>query len=128
MINLFQSVDFVSHSGLNLTWKIECDAISDEEWKTLAKMIREYETSDWKTVVGIPRGGMKLANALDIYSTNNSKDPILIADDVYTTGRSFRDFSNNFPNDKLLKWCIFARNPIKGDEKTLFTMPTKENI
>ena len=42
-IDLFQTVDFISHAGLPLTWKIECDALSDDEWKTIAKMIREYE-------------------------------------------------------------------------------------
>ena len=27
--HLFQSIDFTSHSGLDLSWKIEMDALSD---------------------------------------------------------------------------------------------------
>jgi hypothetical protein len=122
-MDLFQSVDFISHSGLHLTWKIECDAISEEEWKTFAKIVREYESKPWSEVLGIPRGGVKFAKALDEYSTHNTNHPLLIADDVYTTGRSFRDFSKNITDKELIKWCVFARNPIKElDIKALFTL------
>ena len=38
-MDLFQSVNFKSHSGLNLTWKIECDALDKEEWQCIARMI-----------------------------------------------------------------------------------------
>ena len=31
-IDLFQKINFISHAGLPLTWKIECDAISPDEW------------------------------------------------------------------------------------------------
>ena len=46
--NLFTSGDFISHAGLPLKWKIECDAIRPEEWETLAQMIMEYETMPFK--------------------------------------------------------------------------------
>ena len=64
--NLFTSGDFISHAGLPLKWKIECDAIRPEEWDCLAQMIMEYEKSPFRTVTGIPRGGMSLASALDL--------------------------------------------------------------
>ena len=32
-MNLFQKVDFKSSAGLDLSWKIECDAITDDEWE-----------------------------------------------------------------------------------------------
>ena len=31
-MDLFQKVDFISHAGLPLKWKIECDAIKPQEW------------------------------------------------------------------------------------------------
>ena len=40
-MNLFQSVDFKSHAGLDLSWKIEMDALEDEEWVTISQMILE---------------------------------------------------------------------------------------
>jgi hypoxanthine phosphoribosyltransferase len=91
-MDLFQSVNFISHAGIPMTWKIECDAISPQEWVTLAQMIKEHEHRPWQKAVGIPRGGVALGEALDAYSTGNPNDPILIADDVYTTGTSFREF------------------------------------
>ena len=42
-VDLFQTLDFRAHSGEQLTWKIECDALSTAEWDTLAAMIYEYE-------------------------------------------------------------------------------------
>ena len=41
-IDLFQKEDFKSHAGLDLTWKIEMDALSFEEWKCIAHMIMEH--------------------------------------------------------------------------------------
>ena len=39
---LFQIGDFISHAGLPLKWKIECDAISKSGWDALACMIMQY--------------------------------------------------------------------------------------
>jgi hypothetical protein len=124
--NLFEAGEFTSHAGLKLAWKIECDAIRPEEWLTLAQMIREYEAQPWSRAVGIPRGGVALGRALDKYSTGNPNDPVLIADDVYTTGTSFREYKAEFYADTAtLQWCVFARNPTAGRTKALFTMPAK---
>ena len=35
-IDLFQKVDFKSHSGLDLSWKIEMDALTPNEWDCIA--------------------------------------------------------------------------------------------
>ena len=64
-MNLFQLGNFVSHAGNELEWKIECDALTDDDWECLAKMISEKTV--FGTVYGIPRGGTKLANALQKY-------------------------------------------------------------
>ena len=51
---LFTVGDFISHAGLPLKWKIECDAISPEQWSALATMIMDYQTEPFSKVVGIP--------------------------------------------------------------------------
>ena len=43
MIKLFQIGDFISHAGFKLPWKIECDALSKDEWRALALMIMDYQ-------------------------------------------------------------------------------------
>ena len=87
MSKLFQSVDFKSHSGLELTWKIECDALSDPEWFTIKKMIMEY-SPPFREAVGIPKGGVKLGDLLNEHATGNEEDPVCIVDDVVATGGS----------------------------------------
>ncbi len=123
--NLFESGEFISHAGLKLNWKLECDAIKPEEWHVLAKMIKEYEHQPWQKAVGIPTGGWALGNALDKYSTGNPNDPILIADDVYTTGTSFREYMiEHYPDDETICWAVFARDIVSGPINVLFQMPS----
>ena len=129
MIDLFQQSNFKSHAGLDLTWKIECDAISDAEWDCFAKMIVEIETRQFSEVLGIPRGGIKLQNALQKYVSGNCADPVLIVDDVWTTGTSFREFTEigiiqSLTEDKgWFGWCIFARTLASHNVTALFQMP-----
>lgn len=131
-MDLFQQCDFVSHAGLHLKWKIEMDALSDEEWETCATMIMEHQKRPFYKAVGIPRGGVKLADALNKYASGDSADFPLICDDVYTTGTSFREFINkNYPTwTKGMghRWVVFARKPSYENDfvKALFTMPTLE--
>ena len=125
--NLFTSGDFISHAGLPLKWKIECDAIRPEEWETLAQMIMEYETMPFREVSGIPTGGMALASALDKYKSPDADDFVLVVDDVWTTGMSMKDhIKENYPSyikAKVKKWVVFARRPPDDGTKALFTMP-----
>lgn len=118
-MNLFQLGKFVSHAGNELEWKIECDALTDEDWDCLAKMIAEK--TEFGSVYGIPRGGTKLANALEKYK--NPKSIIhLVVDDVWTTGKSMREVMK--PGD--LGFVVFARQRIQFDSdyytRALFTM------
>ena len=119
-------MNFISHAGLPMTWKIECDAISPDEWNCLARMIRENEPQNWQKAVGIPRGGCPLGEALDEYSTGVSTDPVLIADDVYTTGMSQKVFKEEHYKDiATIQWVVFSREPTVGKVKALFTMPNR---
>ena len=88
---LFDDTEFISHAGLNLGWKIEMDALYTDDWRCLAKMIMEYETRPFREAVGIPRGGVRLGQMLNEYATGNPEDPILIVDDVYTTGATLNE-------------------------------------
>ena len=127
-IELFQSQNFKSHSGLDLNWKIECEALSDPEWFTISKMIMEV-TPPFREVVGIPRGGVKLAALLNEFATDNEKDPICIVDDVLTTGKSMEDFLSQHHQRKLwpvaIGWVVFARIQTPDWVQALFQMPER---
>ena len=124
---LFQDGDFTSHAGLPLTWKLECDAIHPSEWKTIAKMIMDYQIGPFYKAEGIPRGGVSLATALQKYIDPNADDIGLVVDDVWTTGTSFRDYIKEKHPEKLHnqihRWVIFARRPTDDGVRALFTMP-----
>src|ERR1700722_3264701 len=83
-VSLFTDGEFVAHSGVTLPFKIDCDALTDADIATLAKEISRR--TKFSVVVGIPRGGLRLAAALEQYCQPSA--PVLIADDVLTTGRS----------------------------------------
>ena len=122
---LFKSVDFKSHSGLELKWKIECDALSDPEWFTISQMIMEISVP-FKEAIGIPRGGTKLGSLLNQYGTGKRKDPILLVDDVLTTGESMKQFKTKrswrYPSD-YIGWVVFARTKTPKWVTALFQMP-----
>lgn len=82
-MSLFTLGNFRSHSGEILQWKIECDALTLGDWDCAAVMIAELVDS-FSSVEGVPRGGLKLANALKKYT--HTSGPLLIVDDVLTTG------------------------------------------
>ena len=126
-MNLFQEIDFVGHSGDNLHWKIECDALSDSDWKCLAFMISEHEPRPLQAAIGIPRGGVKLGIYLNEYSTQNPKHPYLICDDVLTTGGSMNEYKDKyFSKYDCFGWVIWNRGKFENIDwvKSLFTMHT----
>ena len=124
--DLFQSINFKSHSGLDLNWKIECEGLSYLEWFTISKMIMEV-TLPFRKAVGIPEGGIKLANLLNEHATENMNDPICIVDDVLTTGNSMEDFLEKYrqknPYD-YIGWVVFARGKCPNWVTALFQMPS----
>ena len=124
--HLFQSIDFKSHSGLDLSWKIEMDALSDPEWFTIKKMIIEL-TPPFKEAVGIPQGGTKLGDLLNEHGTGKEEDPICIVDDVLTTGESMEYFLTQYQRNRrpftVIGWVVFARGQCPGWVTSLFQMP-----
>ena len=126
MIELFQKVDFKSHSGLDLTWKIEMDALSHGEWECIAQMIMEL-TPPFKEAIGIPRGGNILGKLMNKHGTGKREDPICIVDDVLTTGGSMNEFrtKRQWRNpSKYIGGVVFARSQPPDWVTALFQMPS----
>ena len=126
-MDLFQSVNFKSHSGLNLTWKIEMDALSEQDWFTIKKMIMEI-TPPFREAVGIPRGGVKLGDLLNEHATGKEGDPICIVDDGVTTGGAMEYFLTQYQRNRrpftAIGWVVFARTQCPPWVKALFQMPS----
>jgi len=103
---LFALKSFTSHSGLALDWKIDCDALTPGDLRCLSFIIVEHFKVVGR-VVGVPQGGIPLANALWKYGSEGGKT--LIVDDVLTTGMSMEKMRERHPG--ALGVVIFARGP-----------------
>lgn len=100
-MGLFQLGNFTSAAGLKLTWKIECDALTDDDWQCIAAVVGPG--LDFGEVEGVPNGGVKLAHYLKPYATGQG---LLIAEDVLTTGNSMNRHRAGRPADGLV---LFSR-------------------
>lgn len=115
---LFIPGSFTTNSGLVLDWKIECDSLTDEDINTISCVIaRRFR---FGCVVGVPTGGLRLANALkNLVSTG----PLLIVDDVLTTGGSMERKRSEYKYDpKTIGVVIFARQPPPPWIHAMFTL------
>ena len=127
MIDLFQKIDFTSHAGLDLTRKIEMDALSHREWECITQMIMEI-SPPFREAIGIPRGGNVLGKLLNRHGTGKEEDPICIVDDVLTTGMSMNTYREEMDIERWQKscalgWVVFARVRPPKWIKALFQMP-----
>lgn len=86
-MGLFSQGNFTLHSKGKSWFKISCAFLSDDDWRTIARLIADKIA--FRDVVGIPTGGLRLAEALRFYCNKiDGGLPILIVDDVLTTGAS----------------------------------------
>lgn len=114
--NLFQFGHFVLHSGEVSDFKIECDALTPEDWLTLAGMIGSR--CHFGSVVGIPRGGVTLVSQLRSFTSSWSSRR-LVVDDVWTTGASMTPYLDK----GYTGYVVFARSPILDPRcRALFTL------
>lgn len=136
-ITLFQQGDFTLNSGAKSTWKLECDALTDADWDGVAAMVRLL-VPQYRTVIGIPRGGLKLAERLRPHAIAGPL-PILVVDDVLTTGGSMEKvrkelieemhdqqgdrFSVFNPENRIDGVVLFARGLCPWWIKAIFQMP-----
>ncbi len=123
-MSLFKRVNMISHSGIPLDWKIDCDGLSDEDIETLAWIIANRFT--FNVVEGIPNGGKMIEKALSEYC-NPESDVLLIVDDVLTTGHSMEAerrlmISRGWKEDKIQGVVIFARGKCPNWVAPVFSM------
>lgn len=124
-IPLFVDQPFTTHSGLHAEHKIECDALSGLDLKTLAKAMRRI-TGPVRWAYGVPRGGLQLAEMFNKYYITTVEDPtaqILIIDDVFTTGRSMEKERAKLQEGAIpiIGMVVFARGPLQPWIRALYT-------
>ena len=109
-MDLFEKKDFTTKSGVDLDWKIECDALTSGDIETIAWLLSEI-TDDYRDVIGVPDGGLALAREMKQYATGNDDNPLMIVDDVWTTGRSMHALRGELrPWRDVIGAVIFARH------------------
>ena len=103
---------FISHSGILLPFKVECDCFTEEDWDIIADLIGNR--IEFNEVHGIPRGGLLLAERLVEYAKPQTKKKrrVLIVDDVLTTGASMQEYYDKLKTDetKVKGVVVFARS------------------
>ena len=123
-MTLFKQGAFTSHSGLRLPYKINCDALTDDDIDCIAEYIASK--TDFGVVQGIPRGGCRLAKALEKYAVWESPFQILIVDDVLTTATSMNAAKDDQPvqvhPSDIIGWIIFARGELPDWVRAVFTI------
>ena len=112
-MNLFQNGDFILSSKTKSTWKIDCDALSEDDWLTLSIMAHNI-IGNFSLAIGVPVGGCHLAKKLNSFVAYEG--PILICEDVLTTGESMESIKyqlcKSVPESKVKGITVFARgNP-----------------
>lgn len=119
---LFQLGRFRLHSGEHVRWKIECDALTEDDLAALALMLKE-RVQPFGSVIGVPGGGFPLAKALRKYRTAG---PLLIVDDVLTTGASMEEVRHatipGWHGATAIGAVLFARGPCPEWITPVFTL------
>lgn len=116
---LFQFGAFKLHSGAWSPWKIDCDAITDDELLACAELIALNVR--FSEVEGVPTGGTRLAMMLRRWRLPPSQGaPLLIVDDVLTTGASMEELR---AGRDAIGVVLFARGKCPRWVTPLFKMP-----
>src|SRR3990167_7955690 len=118
-VSLFVHGSFVAHSGNTLPFKIDCDALTDEDLDCLAQHVATWypHVNYWfGEIIGVPRGGLRFAEALKqhLNLTNEGKMK-LIVDDVLTTGNSMEELRNQLYPKQHYGICgvvLFSRTKV----------------
>lgn len=117
-MSIFVRKDFVMHSGGIARFKIDCDALTDEDIETIAWIISQK--GKFKRVHGVPRGGLRLATALEKYKSEEGV--YLIVDDVLSTGASMEEAKAKLNWPTAVGVVIFARSKCPTWVRPVFEM------
>lgn len=109
---LFQWGEFTSAAGLDLMWKIQCDGLSANDWECIANVMAR-KMRPFETVHGVPRGGIPFAAALAPHCRPGGM--VLLADDVWTTGKSMTAFAHSLGEQDWIGVVAFARGDLPGN-------------
>ena len=128
MSNLFNSGEFILHSGAKSNFKLDCDALTDEDIESIATLI--HKNFRFRRVVGIPRGGLRLEKALKKYEEKTLHLPVLIVDDVLTTGLGMEEkkyeIQREHYEDEEKRPCqgvvLFSRGPCPVWVSSIFSL------
>ena len=120
MTNIFQTGLFTLHSGKESNFKIECDALTDDDLETIAALIGEK--IDFCLAIGVPTGGEALAEALVKYQNYKKSDVTLIVDDVLLTGESMEEFHYDIFGKENIGVVIFSRGSCSDWITPIFQM------
>lgn len=96
---MFKYQAFTSHSDIKLSWKINCDDLTNEDLEALATRYRAAGSQSFFTdVVGVARGGLRFAEALrpHAYTSVDLPPTLLIVDDVLTQGTSMQNAKEQY--------------------------------
>jgi hypothetical protein len=119
-VTLFRRGEFTGAAGQVLPFKIECDALTPADWECIAhvgsQMLRPFGR-----VIGVPRGGLVLADAMRAYITPGAA-PVLVVDDVWTTGKSMCAAA---PVGPWLGFVAFERGPLPRNVTAFATIGGK---
>ncbi len=103
---LFNKGLFRLASGAQSDLKIDCDALTDSDLECVAHELSKRLPA-FGSVHGVPRGGLRLAQQMEQYTT---KGRPLIVDDVWTTGSTMKALKKNLVGDgEAVGAVIFAR-------------------
>lgn len=119
---LFQWGEFKLSAGQRSPLIIDCNALTPADWETIANLALETLPS-FGQVEGVPRGGLPLAALFAEFATGLPHDPLLIVDDVYTTGKNIERQRNGRDAIGLV---LFARSPPPAWVRPLFQLMVPE--
>jgi orotate phosphoribosyltransferase len=120
-MSLLQLASVTLSSGRDSFFKIECDALTEEDWCCAAAMIAGI-IAPFSEVVGVPRGGRRFADALWRHAVGLENPRLLIVDDVWTTGDSMERFREEQRRPDAMGAVLFARGPVADWVWPLFTL------
>ena len=123
---LFEAGNFVLHSGGRTGVKVVCDNL---DWGAVAAFVMEVcDLPPFEIAVGIPKGGLGLAIAMDKYAKPSSEG-LLICADVLTTGTSMEQERqkileiSSWRKEEIFGLVAFARGPLPDWVHALWIHP-----
>lgn len=119
-MNIFRKQKTTLNSGKESEFKIECDALTDEDLDCIAYLISNKV--NFRKVISVPSGGDRLAEKLNKYCQDDDSLPALICDDVLTTGGSMNRKKEEIDEENVIGIVIFARDECPDWIEPLFIM------